>query len=434
MMDVEFRLPALGENIDEGDVISVLVSVGDSIEEDQPVLEMETGKATVEVPSSVTGTIKEIHVAEGGKAAVGQVILTVEEIAGAAPAPQEPAAEIEPAPVPEETPVSPPKEEPVAPPTEAVIAPAVTQPPDPEGSAVPVAAAPSVRKFAREVGIEIIDVRGTGPGNRVTIDDVKHHTKAIVKGSATAAVPAVAETLPDFSAWGEVERVTMSGIRRATAQHMARSWTNIPHVTQNDRADITDLEVLRKRWSKRAEKAGAKLTPTAILAKIVASALKVFPEFNASIDLVAREIVLKKYIHIGIAVDTPKGLVVPVLRNVDERNIIELAKELGEIAARARDGKLGLDEMQGGTFTISNLGGIGGSHFTPIVNFPEVAILGVGRATVEPVWQDGEFVPRSMMPLSLSYDHRHIDGASAARFLRWLAEAIEEPLLLAMEG
>ena len=226
----------------------------------------------------------------------------------------------------------------------------------------------------------------------------------------------------------------MTGIRHATAQQMARSWSNIPHVTQNDRADITDLEVLRKRWAPRAEKAGTKLTPTAILAKMVAAALKVFPEFNASIDLASREIVYKKYIHIGIAVDTPKGLVVPVLRNVDDKNIIELAAELGEAAGRAREGKLTLDEMQGGSFTISNLGGIGGTHFTPIINFPEVAILGVGRATIEPVWEDGEFTPRSMMPLSLSYDHRLIDGASAARFLRWLAEAIEEPLLLTMEG
>jgi pyruvate dehydrogenase E2 component (dihydrolipoamide acetyltransferase) len=430
MMDVEFRLPALGENIDEGDIIAVLVSVGDSIEEDQPVLEMETGKATVEVPSSVTGTIKEIHVAEGGKAAVGQVILTVEEIAGEAPVPQAPAADIESESAPVETPPPSPAPEPVAAPPVAV-----RQPAEAKETTVPVAAAPSVRKFAREVGIDIANVQGTGPGNRVTIGDVKQHTKAIVKGTATGGgAPVVEETLPDFGAWGKVERVTMSGIRRATAQHMARSWTNIPHVTQNDRADITDLEVLRKRWSKRAEKAGAKLTPTAILAKIVASGLKVFLEFNASIDMAAKEIVLKKYIHVGIAVDTPKGLVVPVLRNVDERNIIELAKELGETAARARDGKLGLDEMQGGTFTISNLGGIGGSHFTPIVNFPEVAILGVGRATIEPVWRDGEFVPRSMMPLSLSYDHRLIDGAGAARFLRWLAEAIEEPLLLAMEG
>lgn len=436
MMDVEFRLPALGENIDEGDVIAVLVSVGDSIEEDQPVLEMETGKATVEVPSSVTGTIKEIHVAEGGKAAVGQIILTVEEIVGAAPVQQEPAPEPQPEPAPVETPIPPlPKEEATAP-VEAESPPGLVSPPDPGGGTVPVAAAPSVRKFAREVGIDIADVQGTGPGSRITIEDVKQQTKAIVKGTATAGggLPAAVEALPDFSEWGEVERVTMNGIRKATAQHMTRSWTNIPHVTQNDRADITDLEVLRKRWTKRAEKEGVKLTPTAILAKIVASALKVFPEFNASIDIAAKEIVFKKYIHIGIAVDTTKGLVVPVLRDVDARNIIELAKELGEIAGRARDGKLGLAEMQGGTFTISNLGGIGGSHFTPIVNFPEVAILGVGRATVEPVWQNGEFVPRSMMPLSLSYDHRLIDGASAARFLRWLAEAIEEPLLLAMEG
>ena len=422
MMDAEFRLPPLGENIEEGDVITLLVSEGDSIVKEQPVLEMETGKATVEVPSTVAGTIKKIHVAEGSKASVGQVILTVEEGPDSA---SDKDGEV----VADDPPAEPPPPAEPAPRTPRPMGKTPLQP----GSVAPVAAAPSVRKFAREVGIEISAVTGTGPGNRITINDVKLHTKAIVKGLTTSTA-SQAVALPDFSAWGDVERQPMTGIRHATAQQMARSWSNIPHVTQNDRADITDLEVLRKRWAPRAEKAGTKLTPTAILAKMVAAALKVFPEFNASIDLASREIVYKKYIHIGIAVDTPKGLVVPVLRNVDDKNIIELAAELGEAAGRAREGKLTLDEMQGGSFTISNLGGIGGTHFTPIINFPEVAILGVGRATIEPVWEDGEFTPRSMMPLSLSYDHRLIDGASAARFLRWLAEAIEEPLLLTMEG
>jgi pyruvate dehydrogenase E2 component (dihydrolipoamide acetyltransferase) len=240
-------------------------------------------------------------------------------------------------------------------------------------------------------------------------------------------------TLPDFEKWGAVERQPMSNVRRKTAEHLSQSWV-APHVTNHDLADITDLEALRKRYGGKAEAAGGKLTMTAIALKVVAGALKVFPQFNASVDMEKDEIVLKKYIHIGVAVDTERGLLVPVIRDVDRKNIVELSVELSVMAEKARNRKLGLEDMQGGSFTITNLGGIGGTAFTPIVNWPEVAILGISRGRKEPVFVDGQFVPRLMLPLSLSYDHRLIDGADAARFLRWLAEAFENPFLLSLEG
>jgi len=378
----------------------------------------------------VSGVIKEILVAEGEKASVGQVILTVEgESAVAAPADEPVVAADESAPDPRSASSPPVVKQPPAPAAPS-MAPLPTAAAPPPGS-VPVAAAPSVRKFARELGVDITQVRGTGSGGRISIDDVKAFTKAALVGGSAAAAPM---PLPDFSRWGEVERSGLSGIRKATANHMARCWAAIPHVTQNDQADITRMEQFRKKWNPKAEAAGAKLTPTAILVKVLAAALKVFPDFNSSLDVVAKEIIHKKYIHVGVAVDTPRGLVVPVIRDADQLSIIEIAAALGDLATRARDGKLSMDEMQGGTFTISNLGGIGGSHFTPIVNHPEVAILGVGRAGWQPIYTDGEFVPRLMMPLSLSYDHRVIDGANGARFIRWIAEAIEEPLLIALEG
>jgi pyruvate dehydrogenase E2 component (dihydrolipoamide acetyltransferase) len=243
-----------------------------------------------------------------------------------------------------------------------------------------------------------------------------------------------APPLPDFSKWGEVEREPMSNVRRATATHTSIAWATIPHVTNHDKADITELEKLRKQFALRAEAAGGKLTITAIALKVVASALKVFPKFNASVDIDKGEIIHKKYYHIGVAVDTPAGLLVPVIRNVDRKNVIELSVELGQVAEKARAKKLGLDEMQGGTFTITNLGGIGGTHFSPIVNAPEVAILGIARGRIEPVFIDGEFQPRLMLPLALSYDHRLIDGADAARLLRWLAETLEQPFLMVLHG
>ena len=280
--------------------------------------------------------------------------------------------------------------------------------------------------------MDVAAVPGTGMAGRVTIEDVKAHVRAGA-GTPSAVLPNAAP-LPDGSKWGAVQREKMSNVRRATARAMSQSWATVPMVTQFDRADITELEQLRKLYNPRAEAAGAKLTPTAILLKVVAAALRRFPQFNASVDMAAEEIVYKQYVHVGVAVDTDRGLLVPVIRDADQKNVIELAADLGQMAQKARDRKLGLEDMQGACFTISNLGGIGGTAFTPLVNSPEVAILGVSRSSTEAVWVDGQFQPRLMMPLSLTYDHRLIDGADGARFLRWVCEALEKPFLLMLEG
>src|SRR5882672_9128147 len=293
----------------------------------------------------------------------------------------------------------------------------------------PVPAAPHVRRLARELGVDIHDVKGTGTGGRINEDDVKAHAKSLVTaaaagvaGSARFAEP----VLPDFAKWGKIERVSMRGVRRKTAEHLREAWNTIPHVTQQDKADITELEQLRARFAPKAAEAGGKMTVTAIALRVCASALKIFPQFNASIDLSKEEIIYKQYINIGVAVDTDRGLLVPVIRDVDKKNIVELAAELTQLSKKAKDKKLTPDEMSGGTFTITNLGGIGGTGFSPIVNHPEVAILGLSRGRVEPEWINGKFEPRLILPLSLSYDHRLIDGADAARFLRWIAEAFEQ--------
>jgi len=259
---------------------------------------------------------------------------------------------------------------------------------------------------------------------------VKAHAKRLIREGGRAAGPAAAPELPDLARWGEVRRDPLSNVRRATAKAMATAWTSIPHVTQFDRADVTELDSMRRRFNERPEASGRKLTMTAIIIKMVAVALKQFPRFNAGLDLEGDAVVYRSYVHIGVAVDTERGLLVPVIRDVDRKGLMQVAGELGELAARARDKKLGLDEMQGAGFTVSNLGGLGTTYFTPIVNWPQVAILGVGRASREAVWRDDRFEPRLVMPLSISYDHRLIDGADAARFLRWLAESLEHPLLL----
>jgi len=432
----EFKLPELGENIATATIVGVLVSVGDQIKPGQAVLELETDKAVLEVPSDVGGTVTAVHVKSGQEIGIGQLLLTLEE-AGAAEAaatsqaaPAQPAAPAAPA---AETPVVAASAAPAAAPAPEPVQPA---PPAPEPAAPgeAAAAAPSVRRFARELGVEVADVAGSGPSGRVTMDDVKAHVRAgAAKSGPRAAAPAAAP-LPDFSKWGPVQREKMSNVRRATARNMGQSWPTIPMVTQFDKADISELEQLRAQFGKRAEAAGGKLTPTAIILKVVAAALKRFPQFNASIDMASEEIVYKQYVHIGVAVDTDRGLLVPVLRDVDQKNVIQLSVELGQIAQKARDRKLGLEDMQGGCFTISNLGGIGGTGFTPLVNGPEVAILGVSRGSTEPVFIDGQFQPRLMMPLSLTYDHRLIDGADGARFLRWVCEALEKPFLLMLEG
>jgi pyruvate dehydrogenase E2 component (dihydrolipoamide acetyltransferase) len=305
-------------------------------------------------------------------------------------------------------------------------------------------AAPSVRRLAREIGVDVTQVSGTGPGGRITQDDVKEFAKRVMNsiggsGQAAAASGAarpasIGLALPDFSKWGEVERKPMTGIRRKTAEHLSNAWNTIPHVTQFDKADITALETVRKKYRDEVAKAGGNLTVTAVAAKVVAAAMKVFPQFNASVDAAGDAIVYKKYINVGIAVDTPNGLLVPVLRNVDQKNLIQLSVEIQQLADKAKDRKLTLDDMSGGSMSISNLGGIGGTAFTPIVNWPEVAILGISRGVFEPVWNGKEFEPRQMLPLSLSYDHRLIDGADAIRFLRWVAEALENPFALTLRG
>jgi len=286
--------------------------------------------------------------------------------------------------------------------------------------------------MARELGVDIDQVAGTNPAGRISVEDVKAHAKRLIETRAAGA-PAVT-ALPDFSRWGDIERQPMRAVRRKTAEHLTAAWTTIPHVTQFDAADITALDEFRKKYAKRVEEAGGNLTVTSIAVKVIAAAMKVFPQFNASIDMAAGEIVFKKYVHIGIAVDTDRGLLVPVVRDADRKNITQLSVEIAQLSEKARTRKIALDEMQGGCFSISNLGGMGGTNFTPIVNAPEVAILGIARGRMEPVFKDGAFIPRMMLPLALSYDHRLIDGADGIRFLRWVVDALEQPFLLALQG
>jgi pyruvate dehydrogenase E2 component (dihydrolipoamide acetyltransferase) len=307
-----------------------------------------------------------------------------------------------------------------------------------DGRAAP--ASPAVRRLAREIGVNINDVEGTGPNGRISQDDVKGQARRILSsigaagGVGPGSVARAAKALPDFSKFGEVDRQAWTNIRRATSDHLSYAWNTIPHVTQFDKADVSALEELRKRHKDQVAKAGGNLTVTAMLVRVLATALKKFPQFNSSIDTERGEVVYKKFVNVGVAVDTDRGLLVPVIRDADTKNIMEIAIELQRLAERARDKKLSLEEMSGGGITISNLGGIGGTYFTPIVNWPEVAILGVSRGTTEPVWTDGRWEPRQMLPLSLSYDHRVIDGADAMRFLRWVVEAIEQPFLLSLVG
>jgi pyruvate dehydrogenase E2 component (dihydrolipoamide acetyltransferase) len=455
----EFKLPELGENISQGDLVRLMIAPGARVSEGQPVMELETDKAVIEVPSSVTGVVKEVRVKEGEKIKVGQVIFTLEGGAAAQPEPSRSRT----APVEHVSGQHGARlafqaairaegktEEQALPPDQPQQAAPVFSMPVQLGKVAgtenrqAIPAAPHVRRLAREVGVDIYEVKGTGPGGRISEEDVKGYAKLLLSAAATAAQTQpraghfAAPQLPDFAKWGKIERVSMRGVRRKTAEHLAESWNTIPHVTQHDRADITELEQLRARFAPKAEEAGGKMTVTAIALKVCAAALKVFPQFNASIDIEKEEIVYKQYIHIGVAADTDRGLLVPVIRDVDKKNIVELAVELSQLSKKARDKKITPEEMQGGTFTITNLGGIGGVGFTPIVNLPEVAILGLSRSRMEPEWiqhkSGGKFEPRLILPLSLSYDHRLIDGADAARFLRWIAEAFEQPFLLSVQG
>jgi pyruvate dehydrogenase E2 component (dihydrolipoamide acetyltransferase) len=487
MPTTEFKLPELGENVTAGDVVRVLVKPGDDVAKDQPVLELETDKATIEVPSSVSGTVKDVKVKKGEKVKVGQSILTVDESesegskaerrseanadAKASGPKTQPVEAVEEGGVSQKattgtkperaaaTPAKPEAEEeedededeadqeeaPQAAPRQkrgevvdmrrgprAATAPPAPAPDVPAGPAPP--AAPSVRRIARELGVDIRQVQGSGPTGRITAEDVQAFVRQAMAGGAPAAAPGAParRPLPEFSKWGQVDRKAMSNIRRKTSEHLGYAWNVIPHVTQHDKADITGFEALRKRYGAQVEHGGGKLTVTAVALKILAGAIRKFPQFAASIDPAKGELVYKKYAHIAVAVDTDRGLLVPVIRDVDAKGIIELAAELAQASEKARAGKLSLDEMSGGVITITNLGGIGGTSFTPIVNWPEVAILGISRGSYEPVFDGQQFQPRLMLPLSLSYDHRVIDGADAARFLRWVAEAFEQPFVLAL--
>lgn len=434
----EVRLPEISENVETGDVIKVLVSVGDVIDVDQPIVELETEKAVLEVPSPHRGKVTELLVKEGDTIEIDQVILKMDtEAAEGEVAQSAPAADVTPAPSAPKKPAAPaePPRQPDAPVSVEAMSPAAPTPSAGAATSDETApASPALRRLARELGVDINVVPGSGPGGRILKDDLKRFARNAMSGAAPTAGKTTASEVTETTKWGPVLREPMSKVRQVTAASMGHAWSTVPHVTQYDKVDITELEELRKQYSKKVEASGGKLTVTAILLKVAASALKVFPQFNASIDIEKNEIIYKRYYHIGVAVDTDRGLLVPVVRTVDKKNITELAGELNRLADRARDRKLTPDEMDGGTFTISNLGGIGGTNFSPIVYAPQVAILGVARARVEPVHINGRFEPRLMLPLSVSYDHRIIDGADGARFLQWIVRALEEPLLLALEG
>jgi pyruvate dehydrogenase E2 component (dihydrolipoamide acetyltransferase) len=439
----EVRLPEISENVTTGDVIQVLVKVGDFIKKDQSIVELETEKATFEVPSSVAGKITEVKLKPNQKINVGDVIIKVDTEAKAGQQP--PVAKPEPAPKPAPSPKSPlerekpaptppvEKERPIPPPMQkpSMEKEKITTPPQAEKSAA-IAASPTVRHLADELGVDVEKVHGTGPDGRITEDDVKQYTRQIITGAPVAPESAPVLPLPDFTKWGSVEREAMTVTRKKIAETLSFAWHTIPHVAHFDHADITALEEFRKEYAPKVEQAGGKLTVTSILLKVVAEAMKLFPKFNASVDTDAQEIIYKKYYHISVAVDTDRGLLVPVIRDVDRKTILQLAVELAKLSARTRAHQVMPDEMVGGNFTVSNLGGIGGTNFAPVIYWPQVAILGISRAVLQPVHIDGQFVPRLILPLSVSYDHRIIDGSEAARFLRWIADALEKPFLLIM--
>lgn len=460
-MSYTLRLPELGENVEIADVVTVLVAVGDHVNADQAVIEVETEKAAVEVPCERAGTITEVHVSAGDPVAANDPILTLDPDAGAPEkSHEEDGPDTGPKEAPdggddadgtaadgrvevseEETPATAMEEDegsraarresPKVDDDQGASAGSTQKAPSRETRLVP--AAPSVRRFAREIGVDIARVQGSGLGGRLSIEDVKLHARERLGRRSEAAIPA-AKAMPDFSRFGPIEEEPASRIRRVTAEAMAHAWRTAPQVTHHDLADITRLEEARTRYRTRGRHAGAPLTVTAIIVKVAASALQVFPDLNSSFDADRKVIIRKGFTNIGVAVDTDHGLLVPVIRDADRKNIVEIAIELEDLAGRARERKLMPDELDGGTFSVSNLGGIGGTGFSPIVNWPEVAILGVSQSSFQPVWKGEVLERRLMLPLSLSYDHRMIDGAAAARFLRWIAEALQEPLLLALEG
>jgi pyruvate dehydrogenase E2 component (dihydrolipoamide acetyltransferase) len=521
-MPNEVKLPELGENLTQGDVLEVKIAPGDQVAQGQTLVEIEAEKSTVEVPSPVAGRVSKVLVKKGDTVGVGQTFCLIESEDGerdrTAPVRQAPSATTEPepkaaarqaevaepaesagdtaeepgvTPMPagapagedgrhekavkspsgspdaggkqKETPPrpSPPEEEeteevaeaerseapdsgasktsPRAPAAKASPSSAPVEEAAPAKAAPPeqvVAGGPATRRLARELGVELNQLTGTAAGGRVTQEDVKSYVRNLISRTSQRAPGLTAPPLPDFERWGPVERRPLDSIRRKTAEQMSLAWSLVPHVTQHDQADITDLEAFRRQpippapFPSREGGEGVRLTVTAFALKAAAVALKQYPQFNASLDAAAGQLVLKKYFHIGVAVDTEHGLLVPVLRDVDKKGVLELAKELADLAEKARQKKLQVDDMKGGTFTITNVGGIGGTGFSPIVNYPEVAILGMSRSRMQPVIRGGQVTPRLLLPLSLSYDHRVIDGAAAARFTRRIAELLESPLLM----
>ena len=427
---VEIRnvlVPDIG-NFKDVSIIEVSVKTGDTVAAEQALISLETDKATIDVPAPFAGVVKEVKVKVGDKVSEGALIVTIEasgDAAQAAPAPKPAPAQQAAAPV-VAAPVSTP-----APVVAPVAAPAAEASPSTGGAH----ASPSIRRFARELGVTLPLIKGSGEKGRVTKDDVQNFVKQALAGG-TAAGGGMAGLLPwpdvDFAKYGAIEVKPLSRIKKISGANLHRNWVMIPHVTQFEEADISEMEAFRKELGAEYAKQDIKITPLAFMLKACAITLRHFPDFNASLDAGGENLIVKKYIHIGVAVDTPEGLMVPVIRDVDQKGIVQLARELGEVSARAREKKLSAAEMQGGGFTISSLGGIGGTAFTPIINAPEVAILGVSRASMKPVWKDGEFVPRLMLPLSLSYDHRVIDGAAGARFTTYLAHVLSDMRRLAL--
>ena len=431
-MAFEFKLPDLGEGIHEGEIVEVFVTVGDKIAEGDPLLEVETDKAVTAIPSPYTGAVSEVRVAAGDAVHVGDVLVVFEGGAAQPAATDKTAAQSQ-------------SSTPQAAPAEAALKPAgrpAQAEPAGDGRRRPVPASPATRRLARELGVDLQAVRPTGPERLVTAEDVRRHAENAPpagEGGTEAEtqmlpvnLPATTPALPDFAQWGPVETEPLRSVRKATARQMALSWSQIPHVSNQGEVDVTALEALRRRHAPQVAQDGGRLTLTVLAAKAAAAALKRFPRFNASLDMARERIIYKRYCHVGIAVASPRGLIVPVLRDVDRKSIRELASDFQGLVARARAGKTPLEELQGGTFTITNAGAVGGGYFTPIINFPQVAILGLGRAALKPVVRSDaagapEIVPRLMMPLVLSFDHRIADGADAIGFMQTMAACLEDP-------
>ena len=431
---IEVKIPALG-GFDDVPIIEVHVKPGDAVKRDDSLLTLESDKATMDVPAPEAGTVRDLAVKVGDRVSEGSLVLVLEAADGVAARPPAGAAAPLQAPAPAATPAAAPAAPAAAPPPAAVpVPPAAPAPaaaaPEGEARGRVAHASPAVRKFARELGVDLGRVEGSGPRSRILLDDVRRFVKGALGGGA-APPPGAGGALGlppwprvDFARFGPVERRPLTRIQKIAGPILARNWVMIPHVTQHDEADITELERFRVELNRENGGSGVKVTLLAFVVKACVAALKKFPELNASLEGV--ELVLKRYWHVGFAADTPNGLVVPVLRNADQKGILELARELAELAAKAREGRLAPADLQGGSFSISSLGGLGGTAFTPIVNAPEVAILGVSRSATRPVWDGEKFAPRLLLPLSLSYDHRVVDGALAARFTSFLAQVLAD--------